>query len=227
MKCKRKSSTQCASTGASKRNETKKCSSWVEPTPSSSSSCAHGVFVTSSFTASFFKSACVLTSLSPTWVSTSLFEVVCPSFLWARLASVEWSVTSCAPSRSSLFEPCFQKQGTSVSEVECCSLALPILFQRYLRCRPWSVKPFEKYSISVLWRHTINAISMYRSVGHDCKWLRLPKFQSLILRFWQSYPENCILARFPTSNIRHFLWKCVIIMTPFFLRVISKKIRWF
>ena len=149
--------------------------------------------------------------------------MVCPSFLWARLASVEWSVTSCAPSRSSLFEPCFQKQGTSVSEVECCSLALPILFQRYLRCRPWSVKPFEKYSISDLWRHTINAISMYRSVGHDCKWLRLPKYQSLILRFWQSYPENCILARFPTSNIRHFLWKCVIIMRPFFLRVISKK----
>ena len=47
--------------------------------------------------------------------------------------------------------------------------ALPILFQPYLRCRPWSFKPFEKYSISDQRGDTINAISRYRSVGHECK----------------------------------------------------------
>ena len=145
---------------------------------------------------------------------------------WARSASVEWCVTSCAPSWSSLFASLFPEAKYVCVRSGMLLLALPILFQRYLRCRSWSCKPFEKYSISVLRGHTINAISKYRSVGHDCKWRRLPKFQSLILRFWQSYPENCILVRFPTSIIRHFLWKCVIIMRPFFLRVISKWIRW-
>ena len=40
------------------------------------------------------------------------------------------------------------------------------------------------------------------------------------------YPENWLLVRFPTSNVRHFLLKSVIIMRPFFLRVISIRIRW-
>ena len=48
-------------------------------------------------------------------------------------------------------------------------LALPILFQRYLGCRPWSFKPFEICSLSVLRGHTINTISRHRSVGHDCE----------------------------------------------------------
>ena len=91
-------------------------------------------------------------------------------------------------------------------------LALPILFQRYLGCRPWSFKPFEIYSISVLRGHTINTISRYRSAGHDCNWLRLPGFQSLILRFWWSYPILRILVVFPTSYVKYFLWNCVIIM---------------
>ena len=103
-------------------------------------------------------------------------------------------------------------------------LALPILFQRYLRYRPWSFKPFEINSFSILRCHTIGTISMYRSVGHDCKWLRLPEFQSLILRLWQSYPVHCFLVIL--RNIRCFLWNCEVVMRLLFLRVISKRIRW-
>ena len=58
----------------------------------------------------------------------SMFEMVIPSFLGARSASVKWFVTPCAPAWSSLFEPCFQKQRTSVSEVECCCQLGPFFF---------------------------------------------------------------------------------------------------
>ena len=78
------------------------------------------VSVVSSFAASFFISAFVLTSLSPRRVSTPMFKVVCTSFLWARSASVEWSVTLCAPAWSSLCVSCFQRLSTSVLKEECC-----------------------------------------------------------------------------------------------------------
>ena len=104
--------------------------------------------------------------------STSIFEVVCPSVLVAKSASVEWSVTSCALAWSSLFNPLFPEAGficLRSGMLLLQLLALPILFQRYLECRPWSFKAFEIYSMSVLRGHTINAISRYRSVSHDCE----------------------------------------------------------
>ena len=103
-------------------------------------------------------------------------------------------------------------------------LALPILSQRYLARWPWSFKSFEKCSISTIWCHTINAISRYCCVGHTCKRLRLPEFQSKILRFWQSYPEYCMWSWFPRCNRRTFLWNCQITMSSFLLWVISKRI---
>ena len=103
-------------------------------------------------------------------------------------------------------------------------LALPILTQRYLARWPWSFKSFEKYSISTIWCHTINAISRYCCVGHNCKRLRLPEVQSKILRFCQSYPEYCILSWFPRCYRRTFLWNCEIIMSSFLLWVFSKKV---
>ena len=73
-------------------------------------------------------------------------------------------------------------------------LALPIPLQRDLGCGAWCRKPFEKCSISVLSSHTVNEVSWCCDVGHDCKWFRLPEFQSLILRFFQSYPIHSILV---------------------------------
>ena len=105
-------------------------------------------------------------------------------------------------------------------------LALPILFQCYPWYRPWSFKPFEINSFSILRCHTISTISRYRSVGHDCTWLRLPQFQSLILRLWQSYPIHCILVTLPFRNIWCFLSNCEVFMRLLFLRIISKTIRW-
>ena len=105
-------------------------------------------------------------------------------------------------------------------------LALPILVQRYLRYWPWSVKPFEINSFSILRCHTINTVPRYRSVGHDCKWLRLPEFQSLILRLWQSYPVHCVLVILPFPNIRCFLWSSEVVMKLLFLRVICKRTCW-
>ena len=122
----------------------------------------------------------------------------------------------CVSSRLALL-PCFPKS-SSVSRVLYCNLcvgigllrllllllllASPVPLQRDLRWWPRRCESFEKYSISVLSHHTVSAVSWYCGVGHDCKWLRLPELQSLILRFRSSYPIFSILVVFPTS----FIW---------------------
>ena len=142
----------------------------------------------------------------------STWEVVCSSFLVARFASVEWSVMSCAPAQRSL-SASFSRAGyVCARSGMLLLLAMPILFQWYLRCPTWSFKPLEICSLSILRCHTIKTISRYCSVSHDCKWLRLPECQSLILRLWQLYPVYGTLVKFPFSNIKCFLWNCEIIM---------------
>ena len=187
------------------------------------------VFVSaiSSFTTSACESVFVLR-----WASISILEVVCLQFPGSQFRFC--GVVRNALCSSPMLPFCLLVQGAGYV----CArsgmlvlllpllLAIPILFQRYLECRSWSFKPFEIYSISVSRRHTINTISRCRGVRHDRRWLRLPEFQSLILRFWWSYPVFCILVMFPTSDIRCFLWNCEIIMRLFFLWVISKRIRW-
>ena len=113
--------------------------------------------------------------LLPRWVSNIHVRIGMPSVskCWVRFCGVVRDVLC-----SSLVLPfCLPFPG---ARYVCARsgmlllLALPILLQRYLGCRSWSYKPFEKYSISVVRGHTINTIFRYCSVGHDCKWLRLP-----------------------------------------------------
>ena len=136
-----------------------------------------------SFTASACKNALRSTSILPRWVSTSMFEVVCLSFLVARSASVEWSVTSCAPAWSPLFDPCFHRLGTSVPEVECCGCGwLCHFFFHVTLGADLGVSSLSKSTRSASWEVT-RSIQRYRSVSHDYEWFCLPAFQSLILRF--------------------------------------------
>ena len=125
------------------------------------------VSVNSSFTASFFSSAFVLTSLSLRWVSTSIWELNCFRFPGT------WSASAM----------CFESTCTSALLSPWCSLfagyfcvwngllllllllALPIPLQRDLGCGPWCRKPFVQHSISVLSGHTVNAISWYRMIS--------------------------------------------------------------
>ena len=83
------------------------------------------VSVISSFTTSFCKSAFVLTSLSPRWVSTSMFEVVCPSFLESRSVCVELSVTYCAPAWNSTRSP-FREVTRSSHTINQCHLQVSL-----------------------------------------------------------------------------------------------------
>ena len=165
----------------------------------------------------------VVTSTSSVWIS-SIVETDCSQLPGAWSTSGMCFEPSWTSGKSSLFCLCSQKTRYVCARSGMLLLALPILAQRYLARWPWSFKSFEKYSICTIWCHTINAISRYCCVGHDCKRLRLPEFQSKILRFWQSYPEYCILSWFPRCYRRTFLWNCEIIMSSFLLWVISKRI---
>ena len=126
------------------------------------------IAVISSFTASVFKSAFVLTFCHrdqyPHPCSKWYAPVSCgrEPLLWSSPKRLCSSVVF-------PFCPLFpEARYVCVRSGLLLLLAFPMLFQRYLRCRPWSLMPFENYSISVLRGHTINAISRYRSVGHDC-----------------------------------------------------------
>ena len=144
----------------------------------------------SSFTTSICETMSVISSFLRT-ASVSMLEAICPSFPELVLTSVESSGPSCTLVQCSFTTVVFTRPGTSVQEEECCCCcALSILFQRYLWYRPWSFKAFEINSFSISRCHTITIYNrQYRSVSHDCNWLRLPEFQSLILRLWQSYPS--------------------------------------
>ena len=127
----------------------------------------------SSFTASACENVSVITPFLRR-ASVSKIEVVCPSFLVARFASVEWSVMLCALAHCSLSASFFKELSTSVPEVECCCCWLcQFFFNVTPWCRSWSFKPFEIYWFSILRCHTINTISRY-----------------------------CILVIFPFSNTR-------------------------
>ena len=163
-----------------------------------------------------------VTSTSSVWIS-SIVETDCSKLPAAWSTSRMCFEPSWTSGKSSLF--ClFPKARYVWARSGMLLLALPILAQHCLARWPWSFKLFEKCSISTIWCHTINAISRYCCVGHDCKRLRLPEFQSKILRFWQSYPEYCILNWFPRCNRRTFLWNCQVTMSSFLLWVISKRI---
>ena len=129
------------------------------------------------------------------------------SFLVARSTSVACFVSSRTPARLSQVARCFQMLWTSSSRAGCCGCCccccccLPITLQRDLGCWPWCCESFEYYSISVLRKHTIDAISWHCGVSDDCKWCCLSESQYLILRSWQFYPINRILIAFPISFI--------------------------
>ena len=120
------------------------------------------VSVSSSFTTSSFKSACVFNVHIHVWRGMLQFpggklrfygvvrNVLCFSLIFPFYTLFPGAGYVCVRSGMLL-------------------LPMPILFQRYLGCRPWSFKFFEKYSISVLRSHTVNAVSWCRSVGHDGK----------------------------------------------------------
>ena len=104
-------------------------------------------------------------------------------------------------------------------------LALPLPLQRDLGCWPWCCEPLEYYSISVLGNHTVPAVSWHCNVGHDCKSLRLPELQPLILRSGQFYSKNCILIAFATSVVMYLLRNSVITMRFLFIWVVTEWIQ--
>ena len=163
----------------------------------------------------------VVTSTSSVWIS-SIVETDCSKLPGAWSTSTICFEPSWTSGTSSLFCLCSQKLGTSVPEVECCC-CWHCQFLLNVTLRGGLGVSSRSKSISTIWCHTINAISRYCCVGHNCKRLRLPEFQSKILRFCQSYPEYCILSWFPRCYRRSFLWNCEIIMSSFLLFVISKK----
>ena len=77
------------------------------------------------------------------------------------------------------FVPCFQRLGASVSAVGCCCFCR--LCQFFFNVTLGAGLGVSSLSKST--RFEQSAISWYRGASHDCKWLRLPEFQSLILRF--------------------------------------------
>ena len=101
----------------------------------------------SSFTASACENVSVITSFLRR-ASVSISEEVCSSFHVARFNSVEGIEPSCAPAQCSFSVAFFKGHGTSGMLL--LLLAMPILFQRYLRCWSWSFKPFEIYSFSIV-----------------------------------------------------------------------------
>ena len=101
----------------------------------------------------------------------------------------------------------------------------PNVLQRNLGCWSWCGEPLEYYSISVLRNHSVNVVSWHCGVGDDCKWLRLPELQYLILRSGSSYPIYCILTVFPASFVMYFLRNRKIIMRFLLLRVVFERIQ--
>ena len=114
----------------------------------------------------------VLANTDPVWSNLNPFNVrMClwsPPFL--RRASVSISDVVCPSFLCSipvLLLCLFSKViSTSVLEVECCccgcSCCWHCQFFFNVTFGAWCLKPFEKYSFSVLGSHTINAIFMYR-----------------------------------------------------------------
>ena len=115
----------------------------------------------------------VSSSFTMRWVSSFASEVGSTSCLVA-LPSVACFVSSRNPTRLSQVARCFQTLWVSSSSLGCCGCCcccccLPITLQRDLRWWPWCCESFEKYSISVMRSHLINAISWHCCVGDDCK----------------------------------------------------------
>ena len=159
----------------------------------------HRIFANSNFLWTNFNSFNNLIIRVSTWKCTrSDVDIISANLIRCGnrlLQDAWWLVTSrmCFEpswtSKSSLFCLCFHKLGKSVPEVECCWWHCQFLLNVTLRGGLGVSSRSKKYSISTIWCHTINAISRCCCVGHDCKRLRLPEFQSKVLRFWQSYPE--------------------------------------
>ena len=124
----------------------------------------------SSFTTSTCENVSVITSLLRR-ASVSMLEVVCPSILLELDFPPVWSSElPCAPTQCSFSASLFKGLCTFCARSGMLLLlAIPILCQRYPWCTSWSFKPFEIHSFSILRCHTINTISRYRCVTHDCK----------------------------------------------------------
>ena len=110
-------------------------------------------------------------------------------------------------------DTCTRKNCVCVRRVRCTVyrllrlllLCFPLTLQRDLGWWLWGCESFEKYSISVLRSHSINAISWHCCVRDGCKWFCLPPC-ALDLIFFKKI--NCILIAFQICLTVFFEEQC-------------------
>ena len=124
------------------------------------------------FSTRFFHSFNLLSVISSSLrrASVSISEVVCPTFLELDFPPVEGSELPCAPVQCSFSASIFKGLGTSVPEAECGCCWLYQFFFNVTQGASLGVSSLSKFSRSPFLRcHTINTISRYCSLSHDCK----------------------------------------------------------